>query len=148
MEAEGGNLGLMTKTFKLAKPLIVVTLLLLVGAMYWGYQVRSDYYAKVSVQLAAQYAEQSLKAVSAHYLQTKAYPASMGLLTLPKGDTGFVPRLQLDQVTGELTVEVISDHGSFGVLRFSREKDSTAGMNWRCLNGSVEQRFLPKQCQA
>lgn len=135
--------------FKALKSVMfAVLLLLLVGGAFLVYQTRSDYYAKESVGLAASYAVQSLDVIRGHYEQARTYPADLTSLSMPRGSSGFVPQLSWNQSTGELTVEVVSDYGHFGALFFTRITNADGELRWRCRNGSVNERFLPKDCRS
>ncbi len=134
---------------KALKPVMVVVLmLLLVAAAVLFYQTRSDYYARVSVGEAVRHAKQVLAAVQVEHGKSSVLPASLEKLSLPPGQVGYVPTLAWNGVEGELTVKVDSDHGHFGTLFFRRVASDDGEVQWRCRNGSVDERYLPGDCRS
>jgi hypothetical protein len=109
-------------------------------------QVRSDYYARVSVNLAARYADQVMLVIDGHRARYETFPASLSELSLPAGEPGYVPKLAFDASTGTLSVAVETEHGDFGYLRYVQTRDSSASGRWRCVNVSVAMNLLPAQC--
>ncbi len=124
----------------------VAILALLVAGVMLVVQTRSDYYARVSVKLAASYAEQVMLAIEGHQARFKTFPVSLSDLSLPAGDPGYVPRLAFDASTGALSIAVETEHGKFGSLRYVPTQDSTGGVRWRCQNVSVAMSLLPAHC--
>lgn len=108
--------------------------------------VRSDYYAKVSINQAVSYAEQVMLAIDGHRALHRNFPASLSDLSLPVGDPGYVPKLALDASAGALLVDVETSHGKFGSLRYVPSRDSSTTGRWRCVNVSVPVKLLPAQC--
>lgn len=108
--------------------------------------VRAEYYANVSVTLAVRYAEAATHYISEHYARKQAFPAKLSELQLPDGESGYAPRLALDAVTGELTVDIESEHGNYGSLRFLPTRGYSESTRWHCQNVSVEVDLLPSQC--
>lgn len=132
---------------KLLRPALtavaVVVLALLIAAVTFLAQTRSDYYAKVSVDLAARYSEQ---VIEVHLARYKSLPPSLSALSMPAGDPGFVPKLALDVSTGALSVLVENDYGNYGSLRYVPTRDTNGRFGWRCLNVSVASSLLPPSC--
>jgi len=124
----------------------VSTLLLLIAGVGLLVKTRSDFYAGVSVDLAAKYAEQVTTAIDGHHTQFKAFPARLSELALPAGDPGYVPKLAFDASTGALLVDLESQHGKFGSLRYTATRTSNGGTHWRCQNISVATDRLPSHC--
>jgi hypothetical protein len=121
-------------------------LALLVAGVILFVQARSDYYAKVSVNLAASYAEKVLLVIEGHQARYKTFPVSLSQLPLPVGDPGYVPKLAFDAHAGALSVAVETEHGKFGSMRYVLSQDSSGGIRWRCQNVSVAMSLLPAQC--
>jgi hypothetical protein len=121
-------------------------LALLVAGVALLLQIRSDYYARVSVNLAASYADRVMLAIDGHRARYETLPASLSDLALPAGEPGYVPELAFDASTGTLYVAVETEHGNFGSLHYVQSQDSSAAGRWRCVNVSVAMSLLPAQC--
>lgn len=113
------------------------------------YQIRASYYAKVSVTEAVRFAEQLAVAVDKFRIEHQRFPGSLGVLTLPTGEAGYIPSVTIEPSTGVLTISVESAHGQFGTLRFipAEVPSTTQSLSWRCKNDSVAQDILPAQCR-
>jgi hypothetical protein len=125
---------------------LVFLVALFVSAAWFFIQVRTNYYAKVSVTEAVKFAEQVAAAVGSHQNQFGRFPSSMTEIALPQGDAGYVPHVTIEPASGVLTFVIENSEGSFGTFRFIPNPAGGRPLSWRCESVSVAPEKLPTQC--
>ena len=127
---------------------LAVLLFFSIAIAWFCLQIRSDYYAKVSVTEAAKFAEKVTTEVDKHYTQHQQIPSSLSAIILPQGEVGYIPKVTIEPTSGVLTVVVESSEGKFGTLRYIPDRVAHERLQWRCESVSVPKEFLPPQCSS
>lgn len=131
------------------KRLGLAVLLILTTAITWFFiQIRSDFYAKVSVTEAAKFSEKVIAEVNRYYTEHQKFPSSLSLINFPKGEFGYIPNITIEPTSGVLTVVIDSFEGKFGTLLYIPDLVSREHLQWRCESVSVLKEFLPPQCSS
>ncbi len=124
-------------------------LFILATAITWFcLQIRSDYYAKVSLTEAVKFSEKVIAEVNRYYTEHQQFPSSLSLINLPKGEVGYIPNITIEPTSGVLTVVVDSFEGKFGTLRYIPDQVTRSDFQWRCESVSVSRNLLPPQCSS
>ncbi len=125
----------------------LAVLFVLATAIAWFcLQIRSDYYAKVSLAEAAKFSEKVIAEVNKYHTEHQQFPSSLSLINLPQGEFGYIPNITIEPTSGVLTVGVESIEGKFGTLRYIPDQVTRNRLQWRCESVSVSKKFLPHQC--
>jgi len=121
----------------------------LVTSVAWlSLQVRSNYYAKISVSEAVKFAEQVATAVNTYYTERRKFPPTLSEIALPHGEVGYIPNVTIDPASGVLTVVVASTEGKFGTLRYIPNRINYEQLQWRCESVTVAKAYLPPECSS
>lgn len=134
---------------KRSRVVLAVLFALVASGVSALFQIRTSYYAKVSVVESVRYAEQLTVVVDKFRSEHQRFPDSLAALPLPKGEAGYIPSVTIEPATGVLTISVESTHGQFGTLHFipPEAPPPPESLQWRCKNDSVAQDILPAQCR-
>lgn len=132
-----------TKLFRIGSAVILTFIVVIVWAFF---QIRSDYYAKVSISLAARFAEDLTAALDGYYDKHQRFPLKLSDVSQPSGDPGYIPKVTFDPNSGVLTVAIVSIEGNYGTISYSPNRIGESRLQWQCRNGTVAIEFLPPQC--
>lgn len=132
-----------TKLLRLGSAVILT---FIVGIVWAFLEIRSDYYAKVSVSLAAKFAEGLTASLDRYYDQHQRFPLSLSEVSQPSGDPGYIPKIAFDPNSGVLTVAIVSIEGNYGTISYTPKRIGEKRLRWQCRNATVSIGFLPPQC--
>jgi hypothetical protein len=123
-----------------------ILLTLAVIAVWQFIQIRSDFYARTSVSLAAKFAEEMIASVNLYYGQYQRFPPALSAVNLPSGEPGYTPEVSIDPLSGKLTVSIVSVEGKYGTIHYIPRRLGPGLLQWQCSNATVAREFLPPQC--